>query len=326
MMDWTDRHFRMLLRLISARALLFTEMVTSAAIIHGDRDRLLGFHPAERPLVLQLGGSDPGELAQAARIGAQYGYDEINLNVGCPSDRVQRGRFGACLMAEPALVADCVAEMAQASDLPVSAKCRIGIDDQDTEESLDRFVDKLAAAGCNRFIIHARKAWLKGLSPKQNRDIPPLDHGRVHRLKAARPDLWITINGGITTLDEARSHLAHVDGVMLGRAVCADPFLLADVDHCIFGMAARRTSRLTIAHQFLPYIEGECQRGTPLHAMTRHMLNLVQGLPRARAFRRHLSEQAVRPGAGPHTLEAALRHVDDAPLAPCRSSAAAALP
>ncbi len=328
MMGWTDRHFRMLLRLISRRALLYTEMITSAAIIHGDRERLLGFDADERPLVLQLGGSDPDELAQAARIGAAFGYDEINLNVGCPSDRVQRGRFGACLMAEPALVADCVAAMTQASDLPVSVKCRIGIDDQDTEESLDRFVDEVAAAGCDSFIIHARKAWLQGLSPRQNRDVPPLDHGRVHRLKAARPDLWITINGGITTLDEAREHLAHADGVMLGRAVCADPFLLADVDHCIFGMAAQRTSRLTIAHQALPYIERECSRGTLLHAMTRTMLNLVQGLPGARAFRRHLSEEGVKPGAGPHTLEAALKLVDadDTPRTMRPISAQTALP
>jgi len=312
MMDWTDRHFRYLMRLISRRAVLYTEMVTTGAIIHGPRARLLAFDPIEHPVVLQLGGSEPEELAQCARIGADRGYDEINLNIGCPSDRVQRGRFGACLMAEPDVVARCVATMRNAVEIPVTVKCRIGIDDQDSEAGLAHFVETVASGGCETFIIHARKAWLQGLSPKQNRDVPPLDYSRVHRLKVARPDLTIVINGGITDLSEAEGHLAHVDGVMLGRAVCADPYLLADVDSRLCGMVAIPPERLTIVRQMLPYIERELARGARLPAITRHLLNLVQGLPGARAFRRHLSENAARDGAGPEVIEYALAQVNSA--------------
>jgi len=312
MMDWTDRHFRYLMRLISRRAVLYTEMATTGAIIHGPRKRLLAFDPVEHPVVLQLGGSEPDELAQCARIGADWGYDEINLNIGCPSDRVQRGRFGACLMAEPELVRDCVAAMRAAVDIPVTVKCRIGIDDQDSEAGLAQFVETVAFAGCETFIIHARKAWLQGLSPKQNRDVPPLDYDRVYRLKAARPDLGIVINGGIKDVAEAKAHLAHVNGVMLGRAVCADPYLLADVDSRLYGMAAIPPGRLTSVRRMLPYIERELGRGVRLPAITRHLLNLVQGLPGARAFRRHLSENAGRDGAGPEVVEEALALVEAA--------------
>jgi len=286
--------------------------VTTGAIIHGPRARLLEFDPVEHPVVLQLGGSEPDELAESARIGADWGYDAINLNVGCPSDRVQRGRFGACLMAEPELVRDCVAAMRAAVDIPVTVKCRIGIDDQDNEAGLSHFVETVAIGGCETFIIHARKAWLQGLSPKQNRDVPPLDCGRVYRLKAERPDLNIIINGGIPDVAAAQPHLAHVDGVMLGRAVCADPYLLAEVDSRLYGMAVMPPDRLTIVRQILPYIERERGRGVRLPAVTRHLLNLVQGLPGARAFRRHLSENAVREGAGPEIVEEALALVDPA--------------
>jgi len=310
MMDWTDRHFRTLMRRISRRAVLYTEMVTTGALIHGPRERLLAFDPVEHPVVLQLGGSEPDELAQCARIGAEWGYDEINLNIGCPSDRVQRGRFGACLMAEPELVARCVGAMRAAVDVPVTVKCRIGIDDQDSEAGLAHFVETVAAAGCDTFIIHARKAWLQGLSPKQNRDVPPLDYSRVYRLKQARPDLEIIINGGIKDVGDAEPHLAHVDGVMLGRAVCADPFVLRDVDSRLYGVASMPADRLTIVRAMLPYIERELSRGTRLAAITKHLLNLVQGLPGARAFRRHLSENAGRDGAGPEVVEEALAHVE----------------
>ena len=312
MMDWTDRHFRSLMRLISRRAVLYTEMVTTGAIIHGPRERLLAFDPCEHPVALQLGGSEPDELAECARIGEAWGYDAINLNIGCPSDRVKRGRFGACLMAEPELVRDCVAAMRAAVDIPVTVKCRTGIDDQDSEARLAHFVDTVAAGGCETFIIHARKAWLHGLSPKQNRDVPPLDYDRVYRLKQARPDLDIIINGGIRDVAEAAPHLAHVDGVMLGRAVCADPFVLADVDSRLHGLPAMPLDRLTIVRRMLPYIERELARGTRLSAITKHLLNLVQGLPGARAFRRHLSENAPREGAGPEVVEAALALVEPA--------------
>jgi len=312
MMDWTDRHFRYLMRLISRRAVLYTEMVTTGAIIHGPRDRLLEHDRKEHPVVLQLGGSEPEELAQCARIGADRGYDEINLNIGCPSDRVKRGRFGACLMAEPELVRDCVGAMRAAVDIPVTVKCRIGIDDQDSEAGLAHFVDTVAAGGCETFIIHARKAWLQGLSPKQNRDVPPLDYDRIYQLKAARPDLNIIINGGIKDVTSAAPHLAHVDGVMLGRAVCADPFVLADVDSRLYGLTAMPLDRLTVVRRMLPYIERELARGTRLPAITKHLLNLVQGLPGARAFRRHLSENAVREGAGPEVVEEALARVEAA--------------
>jgi tRNA-dihydrouridine synthase A len=315
MMDWTDRHCRFFHRLLTRRALLYTEMVTSAAIIHGKRDKLLGFHPAEHPVALQLGGSDPRELAVAARAGADFGYDEINLNVGCPSDRVQAGRFGACLMAEPALVAECVAAMRAAVDVPVTVKCRIGIDEQDSEADFARFIETVAAAGCGVFTVHARKAWLKGLSPRQNREVPPLDYGRVYRLKAARPDLTVVLNGGIATLGEAEAHLAHVDGVMLGRAAYQHPALLAEVDTRIFGEPADATQATDTADaadaaqvltRIMPYVEAELARGERLPAITRHMVGLVQSVPGARAFRRHLTEAAIRPGAGIEVIAEAL--------------------
>ena len=305
MMEWTDRHCRFFLRLISKRTFLYTEMVTAEAVLYGDRTRVLGFSPVERPLALQLGGSDAEKLAAAARIGADWGYDEINLNVGCPSDRVQSGRFGACLMAEPELVGDCVAAMGASSGLPVTVKCRIGIDDQDEEEDFDRFIDMVARAGCGTFIVHARKAWLKGLSPKENRDIPPLDHARVHRLKQRRPELEILINGGIGSLNEARAHLTHVDGVMLGRAAYADPYLLAEVDRELFGANATMPSRLDVLDAFVPYVEAELARGTRLNAMTRHILGLFHGQKRARAFRRHIAENGHLDGAGLEVLQAA---------------------
>jgi tRNA-dihydrouridine synthase A len=307
MMEWTDRHCRYFLRLISRRTFLYTEMVTAEAVLYGDRKRVLGFSPQEHPVGLQLGGSDPGKLAAAAKIGAEYGYHEINLNIGCPSDRVQSGRFGACLMAEPDLVAESVAAMGEAAGLPVTVKCRIGIDDQDAEASLDRFVDAVAEAGCTTFIVHARKAWLKGLSPKENRDVPPLDHGRVGRLKRRRPDLEIVLNGGIESLAEARAHLPQVDGVMLGRAAYADPYLLAEVDQVLFGAEETPPARLEVLDAFEPYIETELARGARLNQMTRHILGLFHGQPRARAFRRHLAENAHLDGAGLEVLAAARR-------------------
>jgi tRNA-dihydrouridine synthase A len=305
MMEWTDRHCRYFLRLISKRTFLYTEMVTAEAVLYGDRMRVLGFDPAEHPLALQLGGSDADKLGEAARIGADFGYDEINLNVGCPSDRVQSGRFGACLMAEPELVGECVAAMAANSGLPVTVKCRIGIDDQDAEESLDRFIDEVARAGCSTFVVHARKAWLDGLSPKQNRDVPPLDYGRVHRLKQRRPDLAIILNGGIESLATAKAELAHVDGVMLGRAAYADPYILAEVDGVLFGEERAVPSRLDVLDAFRPYVEEQLARGVRLNAMTRHILGLFHGQPRARAFRRHLAEHAHLDGAGIEVLDEA---------------------
>ena len=309
MMEWTDRHCRYFLRLISRRTLLYTEMVTADAVLRGNRERLLPFDAAEHPVALQLGGSDPQNLALASRIGAEFGYDEINLNVGCPSDRVQSGRFGACLMAEPALVADCVAAMQAEAGVPVTVKCRIGIDDQDAEESLDRFIDGVAEGGCRTFIVHARKAWLEGLSPKQNRDVPPIDYGRVYRVKARRSDLEIVVNGGITSLDEAVTHLAQVDGVMLGRAAYQDPYILAEVDGTLFGVAAPAPSRLEVLDRFMPYAEAELKRGTRLNQITRHILGLFHGQPRARSFRRLLAEQAHLDGAGIEVLQAARRVV-----------------
>jgi tRNA-dihydrouridine synthase A len=305
MMEWTDRHCRYFLRLISARAFLYTEMVTAEAVLYGDKERVLGFDGAEHPVGLQLGGSDPKKLAEAARIGEGFGYDEINLNIGCPSDRVQSGRFGACLMAEPALVADCVKAMADAVSIPVTVKCRIGIDDQDAEESLDAFIDTVADSGCETFIVHARKAWLDGLSPKENRDVPPLDHDRVHRLKARRNDLTIVINGGISSLTEAEPHLEYLDGVMLGRAAYADPYLMAEVDRRLYGAEGSPPSRADVLDAFLPYVERELARGVRLNAMTRHILGLFHGQPRARAFRRHIAETAHLDGAGVEVLEQA---------------------
>jgi tRNA-dihydrouridine synthase A len=311
MMEWTDRHCRYFLRLISRRAFLYTEMVTAEAVLHGNRDRVLGFSAEEHPVGLQLGGSDPDKLAAAAKIGAGYGYDEINLNIGCPSDRVQSGRFGACLMAEPNLVAQCISAMGDAAGLPVTVKCRIGIDDQDAEESLDRFIDGLAETGCRTFIVHARKAWLKGLSPKENREVPPLDYGRVARLKARRPDLEIVLNGGIESFAVAEAHLGEVDGVMLGRAAYADPYLLAEVDRAVFGAEERPPSRLEVFDRFVPYVEAQLANGARLNQMTRHILGLFHGQPRARAFRRHLAENAHLDGAGIDVLLAARRIVAD---------------
>ena len=305
MMEWTDRHCRYFLRLISKHALLYTEMVTADAVLRGDRTRLLAFHPDEHPVALQVGGSDAAALAEAARIGAELGYDEVNLNVGCPSDRVQAGRFGACLMAEPELVADLIAAMGASVTVPVTVKCRIGIDDQDAEESLDRFIDAVALGGCRTFILHARKAWLEGLSPKENRDIPPIDYDRVYRIKARRPDLTIIVNGGIGSFGEATEHLTHVDGVMLGRAAYQDPYLLAEVDQSLFGASVPVPSRLDVLDSFMPYAEEELARGVRLNQMTRHILGLFHGQPRARAFRRLLAENAHLDGAGLDVLKAA---------------------
>ena len=309
MMEWTDRHCRYFLRLISRRTFLYTEMVTADAVLYGDRERVLGFSPEEHPVGLQLGGCDPEKLARAAEIGADFGYDEINLNIGCPSDRVQSGRFGACLMAEPATVAECVAAMQAAVAVPVTVKCRIGIDDQDVEESLDRFIDTVAATGCQTFLVHARKAWLDGLSPKENREVPPLDYDRVWRLKARRPELEIVINGGIASFAEALPHLAHVDGAMLGRAAYADPYLLAEVDRALFAANDAPPSRLDVLDAFAPYVEAQLARGARLNQMTRHILGLFHGQPRARAFRRHLAEHAHLDGAGIRILQEARRIV-----------------
>jgi tRNA-dihydrouridine synthase A len=296
MMDWTDRHCRVLHRLLSQRALLYTEMVTADAVIHGKRDMLLGISPIERPLALQLGGSEPHKLAEAAAIGEDWGYDEINLNVGCPSDRVQEGRFGACLMAEPQLVGDLVAAMRARVRLPVTVKCRIGIDDQDAEADFQRFIETVASAGCGTFIVHARKAWLQGLSPKENREIPPLDYERVYRLKRSRTDLTIILNGGIATLAEADGHLAVVDGVMLGRAAYQTPWLLADVDRRIFGEEQPSRSRREVVERMADYCDAHVGRGGRANNVARHMLGLYHGVPGARAFRRYLSERAPRDG------------------------------
>ena len=306
MMDWTDRHCRVFHRHLSRRALLYTEMLTTGAIIHGDRERLLGFHAIEHPVALQLGGSDPGELAKAARIGEEFGYDEINLNVGCPSDRVKDGRFGACLMAEPDLVARCVEAMKGAVAIPVTVKCRIGIDAQDPEIALDTLARAVVAAGCDTLIVHARKAWLNGLSPKENRDIPPLDYDRVYRLKRAMAGVPIIINGGVLTLDEAKAHLAHVDGVMLGRAAYQEPWRLLSVDSEIFGEAAPHATMHDAFEAMMPYIEAQLARGTRLHAITRHFVGAFHAVPGARAFRRHLAEHGTRPGANLTVLRDAI--------------------
>jgi tRNA-dihydrouridine synthase A len=311
MMDWTDRHCRVFHRVMSRRARLYTEMLTTGAIIHGDRARLLGFDASEHPVALQLGGSDPRDLATAARIGEDFGYDEINLNVGCPSDRVKDGRFGACLMAEPALVADGVAAMKRAVRIPVTVKCRIGIDDQDPEVALDVLARGVIAAGADALIVHARKAWLNGLSPKENRDIPPLDYDRVYRLKAALPDVPVIINGGIGSIAEAKRHLEHVDGVMLGRAAYQDPWRLLDVDPELFGEAAPCATMKDVFDAMFPYIEGQFAQGARLHSMTRHFVGAFHGVPGARAFRRHLAEKGVKPGAGVDVLRDAIALVGD---------------
>ena len=311
MMEWTDRHCRFFHRLLTRRALLYTEMLTTGAVLHGDRARLVRFHPAEHPLALQLGGSEPRALAGCARIGADLGFDEINLNAGCPSDRVQDGRFGACLMADPALVGDCVAAMKAVVSIPVTVKCRIGIDDQDPEQALENFAQAVEEASADALIVHARKAWLKGLSPKENREVPPLDYSRVYRLKTAHPQLTVVLNGGVGNVQEARAHLAHVDGVMMGRAAYQEPWRLIEVDPLLFGEDAPFASPKEAAMALIPYIEREQAVGTRLHAITRHLHGLFRAVPGARAFRRRLAEAATKAEAGADELAAALRLVPD---------------
>jgi tRNA-dihydrouridine synthase A len=311
MMEWTDRHCRNFHRLLTRRARLYTEMLTTGAVLHGNRMRLLRFDPAEQPLALQLGGSDPRALAACATIGADLGFDEINLNVGCPSDRVQDGRFGACLMAEPVLVGECVAAMKAAVSIAVSVKCRIGVDDQDPEQALEALASAGERAGADALIVHARKAWLKGLSPKENREVPPLDYGRVYRLKAAHPRLPVIVNGGIASIEDALAHLQHVDGVMLGRAAYQEPWRLLAVDPLVFGEAARFSSAHQVAAALVPYIKRELEAGTALHAITRHMHGLFRAVPGARAYRRQLAAAAGNPQAGADLLTAALALVRD---------------
>ena len=310
MMDWTDRHCRAFHRCLSKRALLWTEMVTADAVVHGDRQRLLSYNECEHPVVLQLGGSEPGKLAEAALIAEGFGYDEVNLNCGCPSERVQSGAFGACLMAEPDLVAACVAAMKSVVSIPVTVKCRIAIDDLPERKTLFGFVDKVSAAGCDVFTVHARKAWLKGLSPKENRDIPPLDYGLVADLKAARPDLKIILNGGIPSIEACAEHLRHFDGVMLGRAAYQTPGLLGEVDATLFGEGSA-ISPFEAVEAYKPYLAARLAEGVGLHAMTRHMLGLFSGQPGARQWRRILSERAPRAGAGLDVLDAALDALRD---------------
>src|SRR5215510_13417239 len=306
MMDWTDRHCRFFHRLLTRRALLYSEMITTGAVIHGDRARLLASDPAEQPVALQLGGCDPRALAECAAIGEGFGFAEINLNVGCPSDRVQEGRFGACLMAEPALVGDCVGAMKAKVRVPVTVKCRIGIDAQDPEEALEALAGAVESAGVDALIVHARKAWLEGLSPRENRDVPPLDYGRVYRLKAAHPRLPVVLNGGIASVGQAPEHLRHLDGVMMGRAAYQEPWRLLAVDPQLFGVAAPFPDPSSAAVALIPYIERELARGVRLHAITRHVLGLFRGVPGARAFRRHLAIEGVKPAADATTFRAAL--------------------
>ena len=306
MMDWTDRHCRYFMRLLSPSALLYTEMVTAAAVVHGDADRLLRFDEAEHPLALQLGGSDPGWMAQATATAARFGFDEININVGCPSDRVQSGAFGACLMARPDTVADCLRAMQAETDAPVTVKSRIGIDDQDSDAFLRRFVETIADAGCRKFIVHARIAILEGLSPKENRSVPPLNYERVYRLKRDFPELEIIINGGLTTLDEVDAVLPHVDGAMIGRQAYHQPYFLAELEHHLDD-GWSRPDRNAVVESMLPYVDAELADGTPLHRVTRHMLGLFAGQPGARAWRRYLSEHAHLDGAGTEVLTDALK-------------------
>jgi tRNA-dihydrouridine synthase A len=312
MMDWTDRFCRRFHRVLTRRALLYTEMVPTGAILRGQRERFLAFDPVEKPLALQLGGADPVALAECAAIAEDWGYDEVNLNVGCPSDRVQNARFGACLMAEPKLVARCVEQMQAATDIPVTVKHRIGIDEQDSYEELKGFVATVAAVGCRSFTVHARKAWLQGLSPKQNREIPPLRYEMVQRLKQDFPELEIVINGGITSLEVAAEQLRQLDGVMLGRAAYQDPWVLAEVDSRIFGEEDPVGSRAEAVQALLPWLKDAHERGVPVKAVTRHVLGLFNGLPGARTWRRHLSEKASRQDAGPEIVEEALAYVEAA--------------
>ena len=311
MMEWTDRHCRFFHRLLTRKALLYTEMLTTDAVLRGDRTRLLGFDPFEQPVALQLGGCDVQALAASARIGEDFGYAEINLNVGCPSDRVQEGRFGACLMAEPALVAESVAAMKAAVKIPVTVKCRIGIDEQDPNQALFAFAAAVRVAGADALIVHARKAWLNGLSPRENREVPPLDYAVVRRLKAAQPDFEIVLNGGIATLEQAQTELKHVDGVMMGRAAYQEPWRLLAADPLLFGAPAPFASAREAALALIPYIERETAKGARLHAITRHVLGLFRAVPGARAFRRHLATEALKPGAGAAVMADALALVVD---------------
>ena len=324
MMDWTDRHCRVLHRRLTKRALLHTEMISADAIIHGDRARLLAFSAEEHPVALQLGGSDPAKLAAAARVGADFGYDEINLNVGCPSGRVQAGTFGACLMRTPALVGDCVAALKAAVAVPVTVKCRLGVDEQDPEAALDALADAVIAAGTDALWVHARRAWLSGLSPKENREVPPLDHGRVHRLKARRPGAFIGINGGIASLAEAAAHLRAVDGVMLGRAAYHTPGLLAGVDRRFYGGQDGLADSRAVVRDLFPYIATELDAGTRLSHITRHMLGLFHGEPGARQWRRILTVGAIRPGAGLEVVREALAALDTPAEIPETAAAVAA--
>ena len=309
MMDWTDRHCRTFHRVLTRRTLLYTEMAVDKAVIHGDRARLIGFDPAEHPVAIQLGGSDPADLAAASRIAEDFGYCEINLNVGCPSDRVQSGRFGACLMQEPGLVADCVKAMQDAVSVPVTVKCRIGVDEQDPETALFEFVETVSGAGVTSFAVHARKAWLKGLSPKENRTVPPLDYALVRRLKAQRPELEIILNGGIETLDHGLAESEGLDGMMIGRAAYHTPFILAEADSRIFGETDPVTGRFEAIETFKPYLARRLNEGVRLHDMTRHILGLFTGEPGARMWRRILSEKAPRRGAGLEVIDEALAAV-----------------
>ncbi|HXZ45550.1 MAG TPA: tRNA dihydrouridine(20/20a) synthase DusA [Pseudolabrys sp.] len=311
MMEWTDRHCRFFHRLLTRRALIYTEMLTTGAVLHGRRERLLGFDPFEHPVALQLGGCDPDALAQSARIGEDFGYDEINLNVGCPSDRVQEGRFGACLMAEPALVGECISAMKAKVKIPVTVKCRIGIDEQHPEQALFAFAGMVKAAGTDALIVHARKAWLKGLSPRENREVPPLDYALVRRLKRTFPDLEIVLNGGISTLEQAQAELGAVDGVMMGRAAYQEPWRLLDVDPQLYGEAAPFASPKAAASALTSYIERELAKGVRLHAITRHVLGLFRAVHGARAFRRHLATEAVKPSASAAVMADALALVLD---------------
>jgi len=311
MMEWTDRHCRFFHRLLTRRALIYSEMLTTGAVLHGDRVRLLSFDPFEHPVALQLGGCDPGALAQSARIGEDFGYDEINLNVGCPSDRVREGRFGACLMAEPSLVGDCVGAMRAAVKIPVTVKCRIGIDEQNPDEALFAFTNSVKTAGVDALIVHARKAWLKGLSPRENREVPPLDYALVRRLKAAYPQLEIVLNGGIATVDQAQVELDALDGVMMGRAAYQEPWRLLDVDPRIFDSPAPFARPHDVVLALIPYIERELDTGVRLHAITRHVLGLFRTIPGARAFRRHLATEAFKPSARANVMVDALALVLD---------------
>ena len=309
MMDWTDRHCRFFHRILSRRARLYTEMLAAGAVLHGERERLLGFDAAEHPVALQLGGSGPVQLAAAAVIGEEFGYDEINLNIGCPSERVKSGAFGACLMREPEHVGDCVAAMKARVAIPVTVKCRTGVDDQEPETALGRLAEEVIAAGCDALIVHARKAWLKGLSPKENRAVPPLDYGLVYAVKRRFPIVPVVLNGGLVSFAQMRGELDFVDGVMVGRAAYQDPALLLKADPVLFGEIAPVAGTVAAVEAFMPYVEARLAEGVPLHAMTRHLLGLFNGLPGARAWRRHLAMEAVKPGAGAATLRAALAHV-----------------